>query len=81
MLDWQNLRLGDRVVISEWPPELHKEKLHAETIELYEWLIASKRPLTVVKVDMFGIPYGRVEREVNIVEYLGLNHGGLQYIQ
>ncbi len=79
---WHDLRIGDQVRLVAWPNELHKSKMHADTQELYEWLIDTQSVLTIVDIDATGLPYGHVRRVVNGVEqseYLALNHGGLQW--
>jgi len=77
---WRELRIGDRVQVVSWPEELVRERLHRETIELYEWLLETGTYLIVEKFDHLGIPYGKVLREDEIGqvhEYAGLNHSGI----
>ena len=78
---WRELRIGDSVQVVSWPVELVRERLHRETIELYEWLIETGTQLIVKKVDHLGIPYGQVHREDDVgevYEYIGLNHSGIR---
>ncbi len=81
---WRNLRVGDKVRVVEWPKEMHKETLHQETRELYDWLIDTKSALTITKIDNFGLPQGEIHRIVHDdeqTEFLLLNHGGLEIVE
>jgi len=80
---WRDLRVGDRVTIIDWPIEYPRERLHPETQELYEWLIGSGTPLEIVEINRDAFPVGRVDRNSDgelMVEYLTLDHGGLQLL-
>jgi hypothetical protein len=80
---WRDLHIGDKVRIIDWPQEMHKERLHEDTRELYEWLIETKRVLTIITIDEWGLPYGEIVRSVDSIEYhesLALNHGGLEIV-
>ena len=79
---WRELRIGDHVQVVSWPVELVRERLHRETIELYEWLLETGTKLIVKKFDHLGIPYGEVRRKRKdeireVYEYIGLNHSGI----
>lgn len=79
---WRSLRIGDRVRVIAWPPELHT--LHPETEEVYRWLIETGSVLTIRRMDHLGLPEGEVYRTVDgsrQAEYLLLNHGGLQLVE
>lgn len=81
---WRQLEVGDQVRVVDWPPELSRASMHAETVALYELLIASSIPLTVCEIDDSGFPTGKTEisdeRGVRS-EYLLLNHGGIQMVR
>jgi hypothetical protein len=80
---WRTLKVGDRVRVIFWPPELHEDRLHQETRELYRWLIDTKSVLAIVRIDELGLPEGKVCRSVNGAqrfEFLLLNHGGLEVV-
>jgi hypothetical protein len=80
---WRTLRIGDTVRVVAWPEELHEDRLHHDTRELYRWLIETKTPLRIVEMDKVGLPQGEVCRTVNGVEYhefLLLNHSGLEVV-
>lgn len=78
---WRTLKVGDRVRVVAWPPELHRDRLHRETIALYEWLVDAGSELTISRIDSFGLPYGRVCRVADGVEYreeIALNHSEIE---
>lgn len=80
---WRSFKIGDEVQVVEWPPELHRDRLHAETCEFYDWLIATKSILTINEIDERGLPWGRLKRIVDGVkqsEGVALNHGGLKLV-
>jgi hypothetical protein len=82
LVDWHTLKLGDSVVVACWPPELCRDNLHKETLDLYDWLIESGTALVIVRFDHLKLPYGKIVRnELNgqASHYLALNHGGLKY--
>jgi len=80
---WRSLRVGDRVRLTEIPPEFLQPGffLHRSTMQAYKKLVARHRPLRVSKIDEFGFPWvhfrfrmkdGRWEHH-----WLAINHGGL----
>ncbi|QDT00623.1 hypothetical protein HG15A2_39620 [Adhaeretor mobilis] len=78
-ITWRDLKIGDRIQMIEWPPELDKETLHGDTIGFYEWAIESGSQLTVVNIDEWGIPWGKIIRTldgIETTESIGLNHSG-----
>jgi hypothetical protein len=78
---WRKLNLSDKVKLHEWPSELQREHLHAETQQLYDWLISSGSVLTITRIDDDGTPWGEIciERDGRqIWESIGLNHSGLE---
>jgi hypothetical protein len=78
---WQRLNVGDKVRIVRWPKELSADRMHRETLELYRYLIQSKRTLTIVRICKLGLPEGEISRTANGIkrhEFLLLNHSGLQ---
>jgi hypothetical protein len=78
---WRELKIGDKVRIVEWPKELHEDRLHADTLDLYKWLIDSGGVLTIVKIHDDGLPEGEIQRVINGVKHwdcLLLNHSGLE---
>jgi hypothetical protein len=81
---WHSLKIGDRVRIVAWPRELHEDRMHADTLELYKWLIDTGNVLEIVKLDELGAgPWGKIIRMVDGVEHfesLLLNHGGLELV-
>ena len=80
---WRNLNIGDKVRVTEWPSDMHRDRLHAESQELLDWLIDTQSVLTVTEIDSFGLPFGEIARMVNgneQFEYWGLNHEGLDII-
>jgi hypothetical protein len=81
---WRTLKVGDKVRVVHWPEELHEEQMHKETFELYTWLIDTQSVLTIVEIDAWGWPEGRICRVVNGVdqsEYIHLNHSGLEIVE
>ena len=48
---WRGLRVGDRVRVVAWPPEIPADQMHAETREFYRWLIETGSVLTVTEID------------------------------
>ncbi len=79
----RSLKIGDRVRVAAWPPELREDCLHADTRELYRWLIDTKSLLEVVEIDELGMPWGEIRRIVDgleVFEKLLLNHGGLELV-
>lgn len=83
---WRTLRIGDQVKIVEWPVEYPRDRLHPDTVELYEWLIETGAALTIVGVDEDEpkMPWGEVCRFHNgsdAWESVGLNHGGLEIVK
>ena len=83
---WRSLRVGDRIRITAWPPELDEDRLHAETIEFYKWLIETKSVLTIVKLEDWGpykAPWAEICRIVNGIEWwesIAINHGGFEVV-
>lgn len=80
---WRSLNVEDKVRVVAWPQELHRDKLHNETCEFYEWLIATNAVLTIVRIDDCGLPWGKLRRIVDGVEgweSVALNHGGLELV-
>jgi hypothetical protein len=79
---WQELKIWDKVRIVEWPKELHEDRLHADTFDLYKWLIDSGGVLTIVRMRE-GLPEGEIQRVINGVQqwdFLLLNHSGLEIL-
>ncbi len=84
MVEWSNLKIGDKVKIVSWPLEYPKEKLHQDTIEFYEWLIKTQAIFTITEIDDFGMPIGTLSRVVDEKEqgeFLTLNHGGIELLE
>jgi hypothetical protein len=81
---WKELQVGDKVRVIAWPDELIEERLHADTIEFYRWLIQTKTVLSVVEIDETGLPWGEHRRVVNgraETESIALNHGGIEVVE
>lgn len=81
---WRQLKVGDKVRVVSWPRELSRTRMHTETVELYELLIASQILLTVSDIDESGIPTGTTaiaDEKGDRTEYLLLNHSGIQVVQ
>jgi hypothetical protein len=81
--DWMNLSVGDRIQFKKWPVELKRSNLHAETIELYDWLIESGFVISIFEISDDGYPVARIERVINgewRSEYLMINHSGFNLI-
>jgi hypothetical protein len=81
---WKELRIGDRVLVLDWPAELERGCLNLETVAVYDEIIAERIELTVHFIDTFGIPYGRFYRggsSNRTSESIGLNHSGLLLVQ
>lgn len=84
---WQVLRVGDKVRITEVPPEFRQSGyfVHPETMRAYKRLIARRRPLRVARIDEWGLPWVdfRFRRNNGRWEYhsLAINHGGLVKVQ
>jgi len=80
---WPTLKIGDHVQVTSWPFELSKDRLDAEMIRIYEWLIKNKTVLTVEQIDRDGIPIGSFVylREVEVYESLRLNHSCLRIVR
>jgi hypothetical protein len=80
---WRSLNVGDEVRVVTWPNEMLEDRLHEETRELYRWLINTQTLLTIVKIDEWGLPFGKTCRNIGGVEYseyLALNHSGLEVV-
>ena len=84
---WRKLRVGDKVRITEIPPEfLHRGyTICTETMRVYKRLVARRRPVRVAFIDEWGSPWikcrfrlkdGRWERH-----NLSINHSGLVLVQ
>lgn len=58
---WKTLRVGDRVRFMRLPTfqGVPGAGLHAETLDLYERLIARGRPSRVFRIDEYGLPWIR----------------------
>lgn len=79
-MKWQSLKIGDKIQVTHWPVELRKDTLHAETTALYTWLINTGSILTIVEIDSFGLPYGRIVLE-DRTEYIAINHSGIKVMR
>jgi hypothetical protein len=80
---WRGLKIGDRVRVVAWPPEIPADRMHPETREFYRWLIDSGKPLTITAIDEWGMPHGEIRRTVGglrLSEGLLLNHGGIELV-
>lgn len=78
---WQDLHIGDRVRVVDWPPELKRECLHHDTVAVYDEIISDRIELIIHFIDSFGIPYGKFYRSSSslpISESVALNHSKLQ---
>lgn len=78
---WKDLRIGDRVRVTDWPPELKRECLHLDTVAVYDEIVRDKVELVIHFIDSFGIPYGKFYRSnvsPTTSESVALNHSGLQ---
>ena len=81
---WRSLRIGDRVRLAHVPVEFTSApdtyRLHGETLELYQHLVAESAILTVSEIDDWNVPwidYTWVRNGVEEFHSLGLNHDGL----
>ena len=85
---WRSLRVGDRVRIVHMPQEFASApdsyRLHDESRELYERLIAEAAVLTVTEIDDWDAPWIDYTwvRDDGTEEFhsLGLNHDGLERV-
>lgn len=84
---WRTLRIGDRVRIAHMPQDFagapDTYRLHDETRELYEHLIAENAILTVTEIDDWDAPwidYTWVRNGIEEFHSLGLNHDGLERV-
>jgi hypothetical protein len=59
MEPWQDLRVGDRIRLVAMPSEFAQigYYLHPSTRQIYERLIARRRPLRICQIDEFGLPW------------------------
>ena len=84
---WRSLGVGDRVRIAHMPQDFagapDTYRLHDETRELYEHLIAENAILTVTEIDDWDAPwidYTWVRNGIEEFHSLGLNHDGLERV-
>jgi hypothetical protein len=58
---WRDLRVGDRVRIVRLPSEVDARGyvFHRDTRDLYQRLIARRRPSRVFEIDQLGLPWIR----------------------
>lgn len=80
---WRTLKVGDKVRVVSWPPELQQDLLHEDTRTFYEWLIETQSVLRISEIDSFGLPYGDLWKTVDGKRYYEkviVNHGGLELI-
>lgn len=80
---WPTLKIGDKVRVTEWPDDMHRDRLHADSQEFLEWLINTRSILAVTEIDSSGLPFGHIVRQVNgeeQSEYWALNHSGLEIV-
>ena len=79
---WRELQVGDRIRLTEIPPEFLQEGyyIHRDTMRVYKRLLARKRPLRIREIDEYGHPwiYCRFRRKDGRWEWhsLAVNHGG-----
>jgi hypothetical protein len=80
---WKQLRVGDRVRLTEVPPEFLQEgyHIHKDTMRVYKRLVARRRPLRVYEIDEYGHPWVecRFRRKNGKYEihWLAFNHDGI----
>jgi hypothetical protein len=75
---WQELRVGDKVRLVEYPPEFLAEGYytHPDTKRLYRKLVARRSPLRIAWIDEYGLPWAKC-RVDKIWHAISLNHDGL----
>ena len=84
---WKELRVGDRVRLTEMPPEFLQEGYYIQrhTMRVYKKLVARRRPLRVYKIDEYGYPWVecRFRRKNGKYEmhWLAFNHDGFVRVQ
>jgi len=56
---WRELKVGDRVRLTEFPPEYLREGcyIHPDMIRLYKKLLSRRRSLRVARIDEYGEPW------------------------
>ena len=56
---WRALKVGDRVRLTEIPPEFLQNDyiIHRNTMRVYRKLVARRRPLRVYQIDKYGCPW------------------------
>lgn len=79
---WRRLRIGDRIRLAEIPLDgLNWGTLHLETKQAYKYLLKRRKPLTVFKIDEYGLPWIRFQFHGSggrlRYDFLAVNHGGL----
>jgi hypothetical protein len=84
---WRRLRVGERIRLTEIPPEFLQEgyTIHQETMRVYKKLLARKRPLRIWMIDEYGHPWiqCRFRRKNGTWEWhtLAFNHDGYVRVQ
>jgi hypothetical protein len=80
---WRTLRVGDRVRLTEIPPEFLQEGyvIFPETMRVYKKLLARRRSLRVFEIDEYGAPWikCRFRRKNGTWEWhwLAIDHDGI----
>lgn len=81
---WRELKIGDHIRVFEYPPEFQQPGylVQEETVEIYGYLVAKRRILTVTRIDEAGNPWVDFTRtnDSGDTEWhsLMVNHDGLE---
>lgn len=81
---WRTLKVGDKVRMVCWPPELSVDTTPRYTHQVCQWLIDTKHVMTITKIDELEMPWGsfkRREAHGMVHHSLLLNHGGLEVVR